>query len=373
MRCRSGMYADGGAGSTVPVSDSKVIVPAVVEPRARELLGGDHAGVLAEDGHEERPEHLAVGGGARRVQVVDDRAGAIDRDARRTAFLEVAMEEARLQVAAPGARDPVQRAGGRLEEAPEALLPEREPIPAEPHAEELLERGEEPSDALACLGKLIACRQGQQREALKKRKEREKPAEESPLKAFVSPFGWIIAARRPASVLAGLAATPATGWPRGVYFSTGGMLRMGVVVASELPRERETLLVRLMAAGPLLRDAMLDLAALEGGALERAVAEQILIDLEHGLGKKSCPTPDEEEFIVSMQGTWSDARRIGRDEGRAEGEAAALLTVLRSRGISVPDSAGERIVAERDPARIERWIEKAAVATSLADVLDDPS
>lgn len=45
----------------------------------------------------------------------------------------------------------------------------------------------------------------------------------------------------------------------------------------------------------------------------------------------------------------------------------------RGRGIAVPDAPLERILAEKEPARIQRWIEKAAVARSLADVLDDPS
>ena len=54
-------------------------------------------------------------------------------------------------------------------------------------------------------------------------------------------------------------------------------------------------------------------------------------------------------------------------------EAPDVLTVLRARGIAVPDAARERIVAERDPERLERWLEKAAVATSVAEVLDEPS
>jgi hypothetical protein len=57
----------------------------------------------------------------------------------------------------------------------------------------------------------------------------------------------------------------------------------------------------------------------------------------------------------------------------AEGEARALLTVLRVRGIAVPDAARERILTEKDPARIERWLERAPVTASIADVLDDPS
>jgi hypothetical protein len=59
--------------------------------------------------------------------------------------------------------------------------------------------------------------------------------------------------------------------------------------------------------------------------------------------------------------------------GRAEGEARALLAALRVRGILVPEATRERILAEKDPERIERWVERAIVADSLAEVLDDPS
>ena len=50
-----------------------------------------------------------------------------------------------------------------------------------------------------------------------------------------------------------------------------------------------------------------------------------------------------------------------------------MLTVLRVRGIAVPDAARERILAQKDPERLERWLEKAAVAASVAEVLDEPS
>ena len=61
----------------------------------------------------------------------------------------------------------------------------------------------------------------------------------------------------------------------------------------------------------------------------------------------------------------------GRAEGRAEEAARALLTVLRARGIAVPDAVRERILAQKEPERLERWLERAAVATSVAEVIDE--
>jgi hypothetical protein len=56
---------------------------------------------------------------------------------------------------------------------------------------------------------------------------------------------------------------------------------VGIVVARELPRDRSTILVRLMAAGPsrALSDALVDLAALPEDAHERTVAEGIVVHL----------------------------------------------------------------------------------------------
>jgi PD-(D/E)XK nuclease family transposase len=58
---------------------------------------------------------------------------------------------------------------------------------------------------------------------------------------------------------------------------------------------------------------------------------------------------------------------------RVEEAARALLTVLRARGIAVPDAVRERILAQKDAERLERWLEKAAVAVSVAEVIDETS
>src|SRR5689334_25418018 len=77
--------------------------------------------------------------------------------------------------------------------------------------------------------------------------------------SFVDSFLWIIAAGAPKAVLAKLKAeaAPRPAWPEGVYYVGADVLRVGIVVASELPRnDASTLLVRIMAAGPLLAQAV---------------------------------------------------------------------------------------------------------------------
>ncbi len=217
-----------------------------------------------------------------------------------------------------------------------------------------------PDEFRACLAKHIAFWQQRARKARARKGRRQRGA-------FVEPTLWIIAAGAPKAILTKLELKPADGWPDGVYFFGDDVLRVRIVVASELPRERSTLLVRLMAAGPLLTPAIDDLTKLPEAAHERAVAEHILLDLNNVLGQKKNRTPEEQEFIVTMRRSWEDAR----DEGRIEKQAADVLTVLRARGIAVPAAARKRILAEKDLERLERWLKKAAIATSLDEVIDD--
>jgi Uma2 family endonuclease len=64
-----------------------------------------------------------------------------------------------------------------------------------------------------------------------------------------------------------------------------------------------------------------------------------------------------------------EGRAEGKIEGRAEGKIEALLAILAARDID-PGPAREQIVRERDPDRLDRWIARAATASTLADVLD---
>ena len=63
----------------------------------------------------------------------------------------------------------------------------------------------------------------------------------------------------------------------------------------------------------------------------------------------------------------------GKIEGRAEARAGDVLTVLRVRGIVVSDAARERILAEKGPEQLERWLERAILAASIEEVIDEPS
>jgi hypothetical protein len=225
-------------------------------------------------------------------------------------------------------------------------------------------------DFRACLAKHLAAWQHRAREHRKRTEPPQQPP--WPVEPFVEPSLWIIAAGKPRSVLDALECEQAPGWPTGIYAFGAEVLRVGIVVASELPRDdTTTLLVRLMAAGPLLPQAAREVAALPEGALERVIAEPALLSFQRLIRQDTSRSLDnnEQEFVMEMLKSWAETRA----EARSEMAAKSVLTVLRARGIDVPDAARERIQAQTDLALLERWLVKAVAASSVGEVIDDPS
>jgi hypothetical protein len=217
-------------------------------------------------------------------------------------------------------------------------------------------------DFRACLTKHLAHWRDGARQARSDNTARDP---DQPSAKVVASFLWIIAAGTPRTILTQLKFEAAPGWPEGVYTFGGDVLHVGIIAANELRRDTTTLLVRIMSAGPLLAPAVKEVARLPRDSPERVIAEPALLDFEHRLGQHPDPTDDEKEFIVAMQRSWEDAR--------AEARAKDVLTVLHVRGITVPEGARQRIQSQKDPEKLERWLEKAVVATSIEDVIDDPS
>jgi hypothetical protein len=60
-----------------------------------------------------------------------------------------------------------------------------------------------------------------------------------------------------------------------------------------------------------------------------------------------------------------------RAEGLAEGLAAAVAGVLAARGIALEAEDRARILGERDRARLERWIARAATCSAAAELLGE--
>jgi hypothetical protein len=62
----------------------------------------------------------------------------------------------------------------------------------------------------------------------------------------------------------------------------------------------------------------------------------------------------------------------GHAEGRIAGKREALISLLDALGVPVDADARERILGERDPARIDRWIARAAIHRTTAELFAEP-
>jgi Uma2 family endonuclease len=87
--------------------------------------------------------------------------------------------------------------------------------------------------------------------------------------------------------------------------------------------------------------------------------------------------PGSDDLIRRLQGialsleAKAAQAQAEAERARAAALGEAVLTVLRARGIAVQDAERERILAESDAERLERWLEKAATAGSLAEAIGE--
>jgi hypothetical protein len=76
----------------------------------------------------------------------------------------------------------------------------------------------------------------------------------------------------------------------------------------------------------------------------------------------------EDLVITSPREYQSDFARRYYGQGKAEGEANALLKILDRRGIEVSDDIRTRITECTDLAQLDRWIDEAATAEKIDDI-----
>jgi hypothetical protein len=217
-----------------------------------------------------------------------------------------------------------------------------------------------------CLHKLFALHA-----ELSRRAEREKqPAPSLPRLIIVTPS---LSARSRDAFGAQPGAAP---WPKGVYFAAAGF-GLVFVATGQLPRTEDTLWLRLLGRGRCLRQALREVIGQPGDSLLHREVMLAISRWHRIVGEQGEGATEEEKELQMLTERfveeWTDWKQRAHDDGRAEEAARAVLTVLRVRGIAVPDAARERILAQKDLKSLERWHERAVVAASVAEVIDEPS
>lgn len=93
---------------------------------------------------------------------------------------------------------------------------------------------------------------------------------------------------------------------------------------------------------------------------------------EAGLGKTVAGKTWNGLMATQTYKYQSQLRTEGKVEGRAEGEArgraASVLRVLEQRGVHVPSTVYEQVMACTDPDTLENWLDRSLTATSVEDL-----
>ncbi|WP_437680878.1 hypothetical protein [Sorangium sp. So ce131] len=186
--------------------------------------------------------------------------------------------------------------------------------------------------------------------------------------AAEAPFLWILSTGRPAAVLDGLRTEPMAGWPPGVYEGPG-LLRTTVVVLGELPRDRSTLLLRLMGGGRVLREAIEELRRLPEDAPERAIALGPLLRFRAAIAEPGPATPEEEEFVMTTQELVEQFIEQGRKQGMAKGMAQVTIELYEARFGAMPPALRSVVEAMLDLPTLRKW--HLLVGTGTREEVDE--
>ena len=178
------------------------------------------------------------------------------------------------------------------------------------------------------------------------------------------PTLWLVSAGRPEGLMRDFGLAPGQGAPEGLYVTAAPGLRVRLVVIAELPRARETLLLRLLGSARVRRVALRDLAGLPADAWERQVALPWLVRLsfEVPAEMRTALPVEEREFIMETR-EWFErfqAERLQQAVQQAE-ERGQLRGEIRS----MARFCGKRL------GRALSETETAALASLLARVGED--
>ena len=129
---------------------------------------------------------------------------------------------------------------------------------------------------------------------------------------------WVMSRGKPLGVLEGYAFTPIPGFPSG-FWQRQPADAVGVVVLRDLPKSRDTLLLRMMGGPEMRGEALGELNRLPEDAWERRAVLPSLLELR----VRAAQDPDEaeaKEFLMATNVVYEQLRQQMRDEGRKEAE-----------------------------------------------------
>lgn len=204
-----------------------------------------------------------------------------------------------------------------------------------------------------CIHKQLAVHRRRRREA--------RTAGPQPVPSPPFPRLWIISAGEPETVIRAYGFKGMNDWPPGFWQREEADV-LGLIVIPELPRERDTLILRLMGAGRVFDDALADLNRLSSDAWEWQAAMPTVV--VHHRNETENATEEAKEFTMSTQSTYENWLNHQRNEGRAAGIQHAIRAVYESRLGPLPPPLATILDATADIARLDAWLSRVGTCSA---------
>lgn len=183
---------------------------------------------------------------------------------------------------------------------------------------------------------------------------------------------WVITPGRPEAAMRRFMLRRAPNWPAGFYRS-GSAFRLWLVVLSELPPGRDTLLLRLLGSARNRLVAAREIHDLPSTDPNRRPLLRVLSHVKFVLERDPATGSAEERELMSnllaeFERYEADIFRRGVQQGEARGKATSVLSILAARGLAIPDEVRNRILSCDNVATLDAWLTRA-LTTSSADSL----
>ncbi|MFO0652972.1 MAG: hypothetical protein U0326_42535 [Polyangiales bacterium] len=205
----------------------------------------------------------------------------------------------------------------------------------------LWECAHHPPDFLTAVSCVEKVRAWQRKRVARAKARGHRPPSRAPL--------WLICAGTPRKLRLALSFTPMTNWPRGFYRGPeGSALRL--VLVRELPVRADTLLLRLMGAGAVLRRAVAEVEALPDDAEERIIALRHIERIARIRARTEQRRMDGKQFVAETHA----AHRAWTEKVEARAMKKGIEKGLRIAVVAFCEAAG---IALDDDRRA--WIERA--------------
>jgi hypothetical protein len=140
----------------------------------------------------------------------------------------------------------------------------------------------------------------------------------------IMPFLWILCARPCQDLLDELGFGPCPGWPKGVYAGPTALM-VSVVVIPELPKDKDTLFLRLLGRPAQRDEALQDTTSLAHDNPLFILGQSILDEIRQRQSLQWEPT------MSTLIDRYRETIRQVRQEGRQEGLRAAVERLLARR------------------------------------------